>query len=117
MIAVRYIALAALVVWVGVMIALPILVAPAVHGTAIGEMWRRYQQMAYACGGTVFVSLFVMKFLGPPPRAFALRAAIVFLMLLLVGYSGVRVGTNLPASLATLNVGLGLFLLFWYVRE
>ena len=117
MIAVRYLALAALVIWVGGMITLPILVAPAVHGVAIGEVWRRYHQLAYACGGTVFVSLFVMKFVGPPPHAFALRAAVVFLMLLLVGYSGLRVGPAMSPPLASLSVGLGLFLLFWYVRE
>jgi hypothetical protein len=117
MVAVRYIALAALVVWVGGMIALPLLVAPAVHGAAIGEVWHRYQLLAYACGATVFVSLFVMKFVGPPPHAFPLRAAIVFVMLLLAAYSGLRVVPDLPAPLATLNVGLGLLLLVWYVRE
>ena len=116
MVAVRYVALAALVMWVGGMIALPILVAPAVPGEAIGEVWRRFHVLAYACGATVFVSLFVMKFVGPPPHAFTLRAGIVFLMLLLAAYSGAGIPPALPV-LATINLGLGLLLLSWYVRE
>ncbi|MQA30588.1 MAG: hypothetical protein GEU82_12265 [Luteitalea sp.] len=117
MVAVRYIALAALVVWVGGMITLQLLVAPARQSAAAGEVWRLYHLLAYGCGATVFVSLFIMKFVGPPPRAFPLRAAIVFLMLLLAAYSGMRVAADPPAPLATINVGLGLLLLFWYVRE
>jgi hypothetical protein len=116
MIAVRYVALAALVMWVGGMIALPLLVAPAVSGEAIGEVWRRFHLLAYVCGATVFVALFVMKFVGPPPHAFTLRAGIVFLMLLLVTYSGRGMAPPLPV-LAAINLGLGLLLLGWYVRE
>lgn len=117
MVAVRYIALAALAVWVGGMVALPLLAGPALAGAGAGEVWRRYHLLAYACGATMFVSLFVMKFVGPPPHAFSLRAAIVFLMLLLVAYSGLRVAPVLPAPLATLNLALGLILLVFYVRE
>jgi hypothetical protein len=116
MVAVRYVALVALVIWVGGMIALPLLVAPAVSGDTIGEMSRRFHLLAYACGGAVFVSLFVMKFVGPPPHAFALRAAIVFVMLLLSGYAGTGMTPAVPV-LATINIGLGLLLLGWYVRE
>ena len=117
MVAVRYVALAALVMWVGGMIALPLLVAPAVSGDAIGEVSRRFNLLAYACGTIVFVSLFVMKFVGPPPPAFSLRAGIVFLMLLLAVYSGRGMASALPALLASINIGLGLLLLGWYVRE
>jgi hypothetical protein len=117
MAAVRYIALAALVVWVGGMITLHFVVAPAIHGAAIGEVWRAYHLLAYACGATVFVSLFVMKFVGPPPHAFTVRAGIVFVMLLLVAYSRIGDGSGARSPLATINVGLGLLLLSWYVRE
>ena len=117
MVAVRYIALAALVVWVGGMITLHLLVAPPVHVAAIADVWRLYHLLAYACGTIVFVSLFVMKFVGPPPHGFTIRAAIVFVMVLVAVYSRLRDAPELPSPLATLNVGLGLLLLTWYVRE
>jgi hypothetical protein len=117
MVAVRYIALAALVVWVGGMITLQLLVAAARVGARLDEVWRLYHQLALACGATVFVSLFIMKFVGPPPHAFTLRAAIVFLMMLLAAYSAMRVAAELPVPLAMVNVALGLLLLCWYVRE
>jgi hypothetical protein len=117
MVAVRYLALAALAVWLGGMIALPLLVAPAVPRMALGDVLHRFHLLAYSCGITVFVSLFVMKFLGPPPRAFPVRAAIVFVMLLLAVYSGLRMAHEVSTPLTTVNVGLGLLLLFWYVRE
>ena len=88
-----------------------------------------------------------MKFMGPPPRAFALRVAIVAVMLALAAYAGVPVSreiaqlqaqvtgpmNRLPdtdprrirfdrlhatsTTLMTINMALGLVLLFWYVRE
>lgn len=162
MFAVRYIALAALVVWLGGMVILGLLVAPSTFGVlqaadptngrvlagaVFGTILRRFHLVAYVCGTILFLSLFVMKFVGPPPQAWVGRAAIVFLMLLLSLYSGVPVTreiesiqsqiagpvSSLPqddprrvrfdrlhrtsTTLMTINMGLGLMLLFWYVRE
>jgi hypothetical protein len=162
MLAVRYVALAALVVWLGGMVILGLVVAPttfgvlqaadpangrAFAGAVFGGILRRFHFVAYACGAILFFSLFVMKFVGPPPHAFVPRAAIVFVMLLIALYSGVLVSREieqlqshvsgpmsaLPATdprrvrfdtlhqrstmLMTINMGLGLALLFWYVRE
>jgi uncharacterized protein DUF4149 len=162
MLAIRYAALTALVVWLGGMVILGLLVAPSTFGVlqssdpangrmlagaVFGTILRRFHIVAYACGAILFISLFVMKFVGPPPQAFVVRAAIVFLMLLLALYSGFPVTreiesiqsqisgpvSRLPEAdprrirfdtlhrtstvLMTINMGLGLMLLFWYVRE
>jgi uncharacterized membrane protein len=116
-------------------------------GAVFGEILRHFHLVAYACGLILLVCLFVMKFVGPPPQAFVLRSAIVFGMLVVAAYSGVPVTRELAAiqsqvagpvsrlpatdprrvrfdrlhrtstALMTLNMGLGLVLLFWYVRE
>jgi hypothetical protein len=116
-------------------------------GAVFGTILRRFHYVAYACGAIIYVSLFLMKFLGPPPQAFVVRAAIVFVMLVVALYSGVPVTRELeqiqskvigPVSklpetderrirfdtlhrrstmLMTFNMGLGLVLLYWYVRE
>lgn len=104
MVAVRYAALAALVVWLGGMLS-----------ALFGDALRQTQLIAYACGGIVLVGLLVMKFVGPPPRAFVPRAAIVLAMLaiaLLATFDLLAVTT-----IATLDLTLGFVLLFWYVRE
>ncbi len=162
MLAVRFVALTALVIWLGGMVILGLLVAPSTFrvlaaldpanglvlaGALFGEVLRQFHLLAYACGTVLFVALFVMKFMGPPPQAFIPRASIVFVMLVLSLYSGVRVTRQLeriqsqvsaPVShlpdtdlrrvrfdrlhrrstmLMAINMGLGLVLLFWHVRE
>jgi hypothetical protein len=162
MLFIRYLALAALVVWLGGMVILGLLVAPQTFrvlqawnpadgrmlaGALFGAILRQFHFVAYACGAVLLVCLFVMKFLGPPPHAFVARVALVVLMLALALYSGVPVTRQLahvqsqvsgPVSqlpkedprrvlfdrlhrtstlLMTINMGLGLVLLFWYVRE
>lgn len=162
MIFIRYLALLALVVWLGGMATLGLLVAPQTFhilqasnpvdgrmlaGALFGALLRQFHLIAYACGGVLLVCLFIMKFVGPPPHAFVARVGLVTLMLALALYSGVPVTrelaqvqsqvsgpvSQLPAAdprrvrfdrlhrtsttLMTINMGLGLVLLFWYVRE
>ena len=162
MLAVRYLALVALVVWLGGMAVLGSIVAPSTFrvlqaidpgngrvlaGALFGEVLGRFHLVAYACGAILVVCLFVMKFVGPPPRAFAIRAAIVAVMLALALYSGIPVTreiarvqselsgpvSELPeqdarrlrfdqlhrtsTALMAVNMGFGLILLFWYARE
>jgi len=100
MFVVRYVALVALVLWLGVLLNETAWIPP---GHLLG----------IACGGAVLVSLLALKFLGPPPRAFIPRAAIVALMLAIaiyVRYSGQN-------TLTTVNLALGAVLLAWYARE
>ena len=110
MLAVRYAALAALVVWLGGMLTIEI-----VGGTLDGDTLGRFHLVAYACGAIVFICLFVMKFVGPPPRGFVPRVGIVTVMLGLELYSD---RLQQPwAAFMPINVALGLALLFWYVPE
>jgi hypothetical protein len=156
MFAVRYVALATLVAWLGGMILLALIVTPStlrvlldadpiagrlLAGRVLGDILWQFHLLAVAGGALLLVCLFVMKFVGPPPRGFVIRAAIVSGMLAVTLYSGVRVAREraqlqqetpdavsaLPerhaglhrtsTGLLTVNMVLGLVLLFWYVRE
>jgi hypothetical protein len=116
-------------------------------GAVFGEVMRRFHLLAYGCGAILLVCLFVIKFVGPPPDGFIVRAGIAAAMLVLALYSGVRVSrgiaeiqsrvsgpiSGLPDTdprrvrfdrlhsmstmLMTVNTGLGFVLLFWYARE
>jgi hypothetical protein len=162
MFAVRYVAIVALVVWVGGMLTLGAVVAPtiarglesvdpaggrAVADTLLGALIARVHVLAYAYGAVIGFSLLMMKFVGPPPRAFFIRFGIVAVMLALEVYAGTFVDRELagirshasgaierlPATderriafdrlhatssaVMGINVALGLVLLFWYARE
>ena len=162
MLVIRYLALAALVVWLGGMVTLGLLVAPQTFrvlqasdpvngrmlaGELFGAVLRQFHLVAYACGAILLLCFLAMKLIGPPPHAFVVRAALVAVMLALALYSGVPVThelerlqsqvtgpiSHLPKDdprrvrfdrlhqtstlLMTVNMGLGLVLLFWYARE
>jgi hypothetical protein len=106
MIVVRYVTLTALVLWISVMI-----------DARFGDALRRFPYLPYACGGLVVAGLFVLKFLGPPPMAFVWRAAIAVLMLAIAVGAVFAAPPDAVPLLHTINVGLGLILLIWYVRE
>jgi hypothetical protein len=106
MLAVRYVYVLALVVWLGGMVALGAVVAPtlfqvlqagdpvngrALAGAAFGTALSRFHLVAYTCGGLLLVALALMRILGPKPIHFAVRALIVLLMLAIAVYSGVVV--------------------------
>jgi hypothetical protein len=104
MVAVRFAALAALVVWLGGILAV-----------LFGDALRRDQLITYACGGVVFLSLLVMKFVGPPPHAFVARAGLTAAMLLLA--AAATLYRTAATELMALSLAVGLVLLFWYVKE
>jgi hypothetical protein len=109
MLAIRYATLAALVVWLGGMVTLALLIAPS------AEDLRRFQSVGYTCGGIIFVCLFVIKFVGPPPHDFLRRAGLVAVMLAVAVYAGIR--PQAATITMTIDIVLGFVLLFWYVRE
>jgi uncharacterized membrane protein len=103
MLALRYAYVLALVVWLGGMVILGAVVAPAVFqvlqarspeagrilaGAVFGTALDRFHYVAYACGGVILVTLIVMALLGPRPAGFAVRTAVVSAMLGVALYSG-----------------------------
>jgi hypothetical protein len=102
MLALRYAALLAIVVWVGGLFALGAIAAPAVFdvaarhlpdprlvgGAIFGEILRRFHQVTYVCGAVIGLSLIARAVLGPRPPRFAIRTAIALLMLAATLYSG-----------------------------
>jgi hypothetical protein len=109
MLAIRYLTLAALVVWLGGMVAFALLTSPST-----AEL-QRFQLVGYGCGAIILVCLFVIKFVGPPPHDFFRRAGLVALMLAVAIYAGMRPLTSTVPM--TIDIALGFVLLFWYVRE
>jgi hypothetical protein len=109
MLAIRYVTLAALVVWLGGMVTLTLFTAPS------PEDLRHFQSVGYACGAIIFVCLFVIKFVGPPPHDFFRRAGLVAVMIAVALYGGMR--PQAATMSMTIDIVLGFVLLFWYVPE
>jgi len=104
--ALRYLYVLALVAWLGGMVVLGAIVAPATFqvlqvsapdtgralaGDLFGQILARFHYVAYTAGGTLLISILAMALLGPRPRAFALRVSIISVMLLVALYSGLIV--------------------------
>lgn len=88
MLALRYVYVLALALWLGGMVVLGAVVAPLLGGAVFGAILSRFHYLAYAAGTLALLSLAAMALLGPRPRGFAVRSAIVALMLLIAIYSG-----------------------------
>lgn len=112
MIALRYVYVLALVVWLGGIITLGGLVAPATFqllqafdpsdgraaaGVLFGALIARFQYVQYAAGLMLGLSLIVMAILGPRPRGFAIRVGLITLMLAVAVYSGFIVLARIDA--------------------
>jgi hypothetical protein len=104
MLAVRYAALVALVVWMSGM-----------TSVVFGNLLRQNTVVAYTCGAIILISLFVMKFVGPPPHGFIPRAAITVGMMILAVIAATQ--RALAPTILPITLTLGFVLLFWYVRE
>jgi hypothetical protein len=112
MLALRYAALLALTVWVGGLIALGSIAAPAsfdvlaargvpdsrvVAGALFGEMLRRATTVGYICGAVLLVSLLARRILGPRPVGGGIRFILASVMLAATVYSGVIVSNRIQA--------------------
>jgi uncharacterized membrane protein len=162
MLALRYVYVFALVVWLGGMIVLGALVAPTTFqilqatepitgrelaGEVFGATIARFHYVAYGAGALLLVSLAAMAVLGPRPRHYAVRSALIVAMLGVSAYSGLVVlnridviqrdvggsVSRLPADdvrrsrfdqlhrlstqLMMLNVAGAMILLYWEARE
>jgi uncharacterized membrane protein len=162
MLALRYVYVLALVVWLGGMVLLGAIVAPttfevlqasepiagrALAGDLFGAILGRFHYVAYAAGAVLWLTLAVMAVLGPRPASYAIRSAIIAVMLGVALYSGFivlsrvdaiqrevgRLPSLLPAGdarrtefdalhllstrLMLLNMAGALVLLYWEARE
>ena len=112
MLALRYVYVLALVVWLGGMVILGALVAPTTFevlqasagvqgrelaGAVFGSTLARFHYLAYIAGGLLLLTLGAMRVLGPRPAQSGLRAAIVAVMLGVALYSGVVVLRQIDA--------------------
>jgi hypothetical protein len=118
MLALRYAALLAIVVWLGGLIVLGGVAAPAIFdvtgmhaaggrmlaGDIFGEVLRRFHHVSYVCGCVIPLTLLARGALGPRPRRFAMRVALSVLMLAAVLYSGFVVLPKVERLQASIGV-------------
>tara|TARA_B100001123_G_scaffold449662_1_gene615963 strand:- start:5174 stop:5650 length:477 start_codon:yes stop_codon:yes gene_type:complete len=96
--------------WLGGMVLLGTVAAPAIFqtlqisqgpggnvlaGAVFGNVLDRFHYISYACGSLMFVSLIGMALNGSKPVAFALRSVIIIGMLALALYSGMIVSNRI----------------------
>ena len=112
MLALRYVYVLALVIWLGGMLILGALVAPttfqvlqsiepstgrALAGEVFGVTIARFHYVSYGAGGLLLVTLAAMALLGPRPVGYAVRTALVACMLAVALYSGLVVLSRVDA--------------------
>jgi uncharacterized membrane protein len=160
--ALRYVYVLALAIWLGGMVVLGAVVAPTTFqvlqaiepstgrllgGAVFGAILSRFHYVAYGAGALALLALAAMALLGPRPVAFAVRSAIVALMLVVALYTGLvvlrevnsiqREVSGLPSSLPAgderrvrfdqlhqlstrlmvINIVGALMLLYWEAKE
>lgn len=109
----------ALVVWVGGLVALGGVAAPATFavmaarqipdgrllaGAVFGEVLRRFFFVSCGAAAVVFVSLALRRILGPRPRHAGIRAAVLVLMASATVYAGVVVAGRIERLQASIGV-------------
>ena len=118
MLALRYAGLLALTLWVGGLLALGAIGAPAIFdvlaarhvagdrvlaGAIFGEILGRFHLLAYVCGVVLLGTLLVRGIMGPRPIMFAVRLAVAFVMLLATAYSGLIVSVKIARTQAEIG--------------
>jgi hypothetical protein len=119
MLLLRYLTLLALVVWVGGLVALGAIAAPATFdvmaarqvadgrmlaGAIFGEILRRFFWTTCGAAAVVLFSLTLRRILGPKPRHFGFRAGILILMAAAAVYAGVFVAGQIDTLQAAIGV-------------
>jgi Domain of unknown function (DUF4149) len=121
MFVVRFAAVLAIAVWIGGLIALGAIAAPAIFevvslrqvpdgrmlsGAIFGDVLRRFDLVSYACGALILATLAVRAVLGPRPRRFSLRVGIAVLMLGASMYSGMVLSSRIAAVQQQIGAGV-----------
>jgi uncharacterized membrane protein len=96
MLALRYLYVLALVIWLGGMVLAGMVVAPAAFGVleawnpaegrvlagqVFGRVLDRLYLIAYVAGGLMFITLTVQRIMGPRPKAYGIRVGILAVMI------------------------------------
>ena len=110
MLALRYAALVATALWLGGLIVLGAVAAPAIFdtiaargvrdgrglaGAVFGEAFRRFHLVAYGCAAVIITSLVARAALGPRPVHLGMRLGIAAVMLCASLYSGVGLSARI----------------------
>ena len=113
MLALRYAALLAAAIWVGGLLTLAVIAAPAIFdtiesrgipegrvlaGAIFGEVLRRFHPLSYACGAVIVASLLLRGTLGPRPAYWGLRLGIACVMLAVALVSGVVIAGKIEQA-------------------
>jgi hypothetical protein len=100
--AVRYVYVLALALWLGGMALAGFVVAPTIFsvlqasngstgrvlaGDVFAAVLRRLYMLGGIAGGLMFVALTIQRIIGPRPKAYGVRAALIVVMLALTGYA------------------------------
>ena len=108
----RYLYILALVLWLGGMTIAGLVVAPVTFGVleawnpttgrvlagdVFGAVLDRMSLIAYAAGALMFVVLTVQRLLGPRPRSYGIRVALIAVMLALTMYSDMVAAPRIDA--------------------
>jgi hypothetical protein len=98
----RYLYVLALVLWLGGMAVAGLVVAPVTFavleawnpstgrvlaGDVFGAVLQRISIIGYIAGAVMFIVLTILRLLGPRPRSYGIRVALIFVMLALMLYS------------------------------
>jgi uncharacterized membrane protein len=118
MLALRFVCLLALTIWVGGLLVLGAIAAPSIFdvmdarqvadgrllaGAVFGEILRRFHLLSYGCGAVVLGALLARAVLGPRPMRFAFRAALAAVMLGASAYSGIVVSSRIVDAQARIG--------------
>jgi hypothetical protein len=120
MIALRYVYVVALAIWVGGLITVGSVVAPSAFAvlepgsaqqslaaTLVGEVLRRFHLVGYAAGALLLSTLILMKVVGPRPPGFGVRLVMVTAMLGVSLVTGLWVNPQIASMRASIGMPIG----------
>jgi uncharacterized membrane protein len=112
MLALRYLYVLALVMWLGGMAVAGFIVAPATFsvldawnptmgrvlaGQVFGEVLNRLYVVAYVAGPVMLLTLTVQRIMGPRPKAYGIRIGLIAVMLAVNAYLGTTASPRIEA--------------------
>ena len=121
MVVLRFATVLAIAVWIGGLLVLGAIAAPAIFdvvalrqvpdarllsGAIFGEVFRRFHLVSYGCAAIILVALSIRAVLGPRPRRFSTRVALTLLMLGGALYSGMVLSSRIAQVQQEIGAGI-----------